>query len=168
MKYFHVIFKWQAKGCSVRRILNTARVRIFLVFFVVGYFWYTIFTHFLAAGENNARTLPQVVIERERQRRGMGGESCSSASVPLPLLLLSFPPLRCLSLSRWSPCALEWQSKGSSSTSSRYFLLEEFCLCCLCFCCCCSCSFSSCAQLLLRPLLLPFLHLPASHPTSRT
>lgn len=63
-----------------------------------GIFWYTIFTHFLAAGKNNARTLPQVVIERERDREG-GEESCSSAAVPLPLLLLySFPPSLSISL----------------------------------------------------------------------
>lgn len=64
-----------------------------------GIFWYTIFTHFLAAGKNNARTLPQVVIERERERKSGGGRRCSSASVSLPLLLLySFPPSLSISL----------------------------------------------------------------------
>lgn len=106
-----------------------------------GIFWYTIFTHFLAAGKNNARTLPQVVIERERAkewgRTALFLCLCSTSSLTLVL----FPP-SVVYLSRWSPCALEWQAKGSSSTSSRYFLLEEFCLCCLCRCYCSSCSFS--------------------------
>lgn len=93
MKYFHVIFKWLAKGCSVRRILNTTRVGIFF-----GIFWYTIFTHFLAAGKNNARTLPQVVIERERAKEwGRTALLLCLCSTSSPALVL-FPPSLSISL----------------------------------------------------------------------
>lgn len=106
-----------------------------------GIFWYTIFTHFLAAGKNNARTLPQVVIERERAKEWGRTALFLCLCFTSSLTLVLFPPF-VVYLSRWSPCALEWQAKGSSSTSSRYFLLEEFCLCCRCCYSCSSCTFS--------------------------
>lgn len=158
MKYFHVILKWLAKGCSVvHRMLNTTGAGIFFWYYLLllGIFGIRFFTHFLATEENNARALPQVGMEREREREG--GQRGREGTLFLSSLHSASASPCGVYPTRWPPCALEWQAKGSSSTSSRYFLLEEFCL----YGRCSSCSCSS-------YLLLPLLHLPASHPTSRT